>query len=217
MAGDDLPEGDVNEVAVLVDHGVESVDVAEALDDLQLLLVQRIADEVALHRKRIFHEARRMEGADGFMMGDARRHHLAAARPAGHEMRLHQAGGDPKLRFRETAVDADRRAAGGRDAEIDMGGVIPREMVLDADVGQHPGIAHQFGEFGAFVRAMQAGRHQDGDGVSGMPSAHHRLDHRAKEQVVRHRARDVADQDAGAATALRQKPQGRRGDRASKA
>src|SRR3712207_7953680 len=50
-------------------------------------LVQRIANEVALDRERVLHEARRMEGADGLVPGDARCHHLAAARPAGHEVR----------------------------------------------------------------------------------------------------------------------------------
>ena len=50
MARDDLAEVDVDEVAVLVDHGVERVDVAQHPHDLELLLVQRIADEIALDR-----------------------------------------------------------------------------------------------------------------------------------------------------------------------
>ena len=42
---------------------------------------------------------------------------------------------------------------------------------------------------------------------------HHRLDHRAQEEPVRHGAGDVADQDAGAALAAREGAQGGRADR----
>ena len=79
-----------------------------------------IADQIALHRERVFHEARGMEGADGLVPATPGSHHLAAARPAGHEMRLDKAGGDAQIRFDEAAVDSDRRAARGGDAEIDM-------------------------------------------------------------------------------------------------
>ena len=59
------PKVDEDQVAVLVDHGVERIDVAEHADDLELLLVQRVADQVALDGERILHEAGGMEGADG--------------------------------------------------------------------------------------------------------------------------------------------------------
>ena len=75
------------------------------------------------------------------MVGDARRDHLAAAGPAGHEMRLDQAGRDTQIRFDEAAVELDRRAARRRDAEIDMIGVVPRIMVLDANPLHDPGVA----------------------------------------------------------------------------
>ena len=97
------PKCDVDEVAVLVDHRVERVEFADHAHDLELLLVQRIADQVALDGERILHEARGMEGADGRVAGDAGRHHLAAAGPAGHEMRLDQAGGDAQI-----GLDEDR-------------------------------------------------------------------------------------------------------------
>ena len=139
MAGDDLAEGDVDKVAVLVDHGVQGIDVAQDADDLKLLLVQRIADQIALDRERVLHEAGGMEGADGLVTGDARRHHLAAPRPAGHEMRLDKAGGDAQIRLDEAAVDPDRRAARGGEAEVHMVLVAQGEVVLDPDIVQHPG------------------------------------------------------------------------------
>ena len=100
--------------------------------------MQRIADEIALDRERVFHEARGMEGADRLVAGDARRHHLAAARPAGHEMRLDQAGGDAQVRLDEAAVEPDRRAARGGEAEIDMVLVVAGEVVLDPDIRPAP-------------------------------------------------------------------------------
>ena len=41
--------------------------------------------------------------------------------------------------------------------------VVAREMVLDAHVRHHPGIADQFRQFLALVGAVQAGGDQDGD------------------------------------------------------
>jgi hypothetical protein len=138
MAGDDLAEADEDEVARFVDHGVERVDVAQHAHDLQLLLVQRIADEVALDRERILHEARGVEGADGLVHARRRARHLAAARPAGHEVRLDEAGRDAQLGLDEAAVDLHRRAARAGDAEIDMIFVVAGEVVGDARPSRAP-------------------------------------------------------------------------------
>ena len=81
------------------------------------------------------------------------------------------------------------------------------------DIVQHPGIADQFGQFDAFVGAMQAGGDQNGDAVFGDARRHHRFDHGAEEQAVRHRTGDIADQDAGAAPTLGECRQRRRIDR----
>ena len=161
MALDDLAEGDADQVAVFVEHGVERVDLAQHAHDLELLLMQRIADEIALNRQRILHEPRRMEGADRLVMGDAGRDDLAPAGPAGHEMRLDQAGGDAQVGLDEAAVDLHRRAARRGAAEVDVVLVVARIMVLDPDVRQHPGIADEFGQLLAEVGAVQAGRDQD--------------------------------------------------------
>ena len=47
-------------------------------------------------------KARGMEGANGRVAGNARRHHFAAAGPAGHEMRFDQAGGDAQIGLDES-------------------------------------------------------------------------------------------------------------------
>ncbi len=165
MARDDLAEIDVNEIAVVVDDRVERVQVAEAPDDLELLLVERIADQIALNGEGILHEARGMEGADRLVVGDAGRNDLAAAGPPGHEVRLDQTGRDAQIRVDEAAVELDRRPARRGDAEIDMIGVVARVMVLDANMAHDPGIADHFGQFFADVGPMQAGRDQNDDAV----------------------------------------------------
>ena len=208
MAGDDFAERDVDQVAVLVDHGVERVKFADLAHDFELFLVQRIADQVALHGQRIFHEARGMEGADRRVTGDAGCHHFAPAGPARHEMRFHQAGGDAQIGLHQDAVDADRRAARRGRSEIDMIMRIARVMVQHPDVPHHPGVADDLGQFVAQVGAVQAGGDEDGDAVEGNAARGHRLDHRAQEQPVGNRPCDVADQYAGAATSLRQVLQG---------
>ena len=163
MACDDVAERHKDQVAVFVDHGIERVDLADHADDLQLLLVQRIAGEIALNGQRIFHEARRMEGADRLVAGDAGRDDFAAAGPARHEMRFHQTGGDAQIGVKKTAVDRDRGAPRRRLAQVDVVFVPFREMVGDADVGKNPWIADQFCQFVALVRAVQTGRDQNVD------------------------------------------------------
>ncbi len=213
MALDDLAEGDAGEIAVLVQNGVERVDLADPAHDLELLLVQRIAGEVALDRQRILHEPRRVKGAYGRVMGDAGSHHLASARPAGHEMRLDQAGRDTQVGLDEAPVDADRRRARGGHAEVDMRRIVPREMILDTDIPKYPVVADQFGEFRTLVRPMQAGRDEYGDRVARNPGGHHDLDHRPQEQMVGNRTGDVADQDAGAPAPTREFIQRQAADR----
>ena len=83
MAFDDLAEIDEGEVAVLVDHRVERIDLAEHADDFQLLLMQRVADQIALDGERILHKACGMEGADRLVAGNAGSNDLTAAGPAG--------------------------------------------------------------------------------------------------------------------------------------
>jgi hypothetical protein len=127
MAGDNLAEVDVGQIAIVIDNCVETVQGAEPADDLELLLVKRIADQIALNGERIFRETRGMEGADGFVVGDARRDNLAAAGPTGHEMRTRSAGrGD---RTRPTAQGESRLAA----ANCGRGRVHRRELANPVD------------------------------------------------------------------------------------
>ena len=88
------------------------------------------------------------------MTGDAGGHHLAAARPAGHEVRLDQAGGDAEVGFDETAVDPDRRPARRGHAQIHMVLVAHREVVFHPDIIEHPRVADQFGHLDALVGAV---------------------------------------------------------------
>ena len=161
----DLAEIDEREPPLLVDHGVQRQGAAQHPHDLELLLVQRIAFEHAVLGLGMRHEARAVEGRDGVLVGDAGRDHLAAAGVARHEMRLDQAGRDPQVRLDEAPVELDRRAPGRRRAEIDMRRIVTREVVLDPDRLQDPGVADQLLELGALVRPVQAGRDQDRDGV----------------------------------------------------
>ena len=73
--------------------------------------MQRVAGEVALDGQRVFHEPRAVEGADASAWRDAGSDHFAAARLAGHEVRLDQAGRDAQVGLDEAPVDPDRRAA----------------------------------------------------------------------------------------------------------
>ena len=79
MTGDDLAKIDVSQSALVIDNRIQSVYVAEAADDLKLLLVKRVADQVALHSERVFHEARGVKGTNGFVVSDAGSDDLAAA------------------------------------------------------------------------------------------------------------------------------------------
>jgi len=130
-------------------------------------------------------------------------------------MRLHQPSRDAQVGLDEAAVDAYRGAALLGDAEVGMGGLVAREVVLDTYVGEHPLVADQLGQLGALVGTVQAGRHQHRDRLARDASGQQGLDHGAQEQMVRHRPGDVADQDAGAAASASQHGQGRAVDRRS--
>ena len=186
------------EIAVVVDHGVDRVDLAEHPHDLELLLVQRIALEIALDRERILHEAGAVERADRVGMRHARRDHLAPARVARHEVRLDQSGGDANVGFDEATIEPHRRAARASESEVDVRRVIAREVVLDAHRFEDPWIADDFCELGAFVRPMQARGDENRDAVPGDACVEQAFDQRPQEQAIRHRPRNVADQDAGA-------------------
>ena len=205
MALDHFAEIDVDEIAVLVDHGVDRVDIAQHPHDLELLLVQRIAGEIALDRRRVFHEARAVKRPDRVRVRDSRRDDLPAARVARHEMRLDEPGRDAHFRLDEAPVELDRRAPHRRHAEIDMGRVVARKVILDAHRVEHPRIADDFGELRALVRPMEARRDQHGDAFARHAAGEQALDQRPQEQVVGNRPRDVADEDARAPLAAHQR------------
>ena len=147
------------------------------------------------------------------MVGDAGGDHLAPARPARHEMRLDQAGDDAQVRVDEAPVDLDRSAARGRP-EIDVIGIVAREVVFHPHRGEHPGVADQFLQLRALVGAMQAGGDHHRDLLARHSRSDQALDHRPQEEFVRHRTGDVADQDASALAPLHQLRVGLGGNRA---
>ena len=58
MARNDLSEIQEGRTAMLVDHHVDRQRAADHLDDLQLVLVQRVAVEDTIRRQRMLHIAR---------------------------------------------------------------------------------------------------------------------------------------------------------------
>ncbi len=196
VARNDLAVVYERQAAMLVDHGVHCQHVAELAYDLELLFVQRIALEHAVVRLRMRHEAGTVKCGYRVLVRHSRRDHFAPAREAGHEVRLHQPGGDSHVSLDETAVQFYRRAA-RRRSEIYMVGVVAGEVVRHIYGVQHPGVADQFFQLRALVRTMQAGSHQYGDvcwlhaGIEQLP------DNFRQQQAVRYRPGDVADEYAG--------------------
>jgi hypothetical protein len=90
---------------------------------------------------------------------------------------------------------------------------VAREVVLDPHVFQYPRIAENFGEFGADVGPMQPGCHEDRYLFTRDARGEHRLHHRAQEEMIRHRPRDVANEDAGARSSLHEFRERWRADR----
>ena len=213
VAGDHLAEIDVHQIAVLVDHRVERVDVAQHPHDRELLLVQRVPGKIALDRRRILHEARAVERADRVLVCDTGRDHLAAPGVAGHEMRLDQPGRDAQVGVDEPAVELDRRAAPRGNAEIDVRGMVAGEMVFDAHRVEDPRVPNELGKLCTLVGPVQPGRDEHGDALARHAGGEEAFDQRAQEQVIRHRPRDIADQDARALSAPRQLGVGRGSDR----
>ena len=123
--------------------------------------MERISLQIARTGERVLHEPGAVEGADGVGVGDSRRNHLAPARIAGHEMGFDQTGGDLEIGLEKKTVEFDRRAARRVRPRSTTVGVVSRKMIFDADGGEHPRIADQLGQFGAFVGTMQAGGDQD--------------------------------------------------------
>ena len=140
---------------------------------------------------------RAVEGGDGLGVGDARRDHLAPARPASHEVRLHQAGRDAEFGIDEASVQPHHRAAPGR-AEQHVIGVRAGEVVRHLHRLQHPGIADQGGELLALVGPVQPRCDQYRDLRRLHPGIEQGADEGRQDHAVGHRAGEVADEDAGA-------------------
>ena len=71
-------------------------------------------------------------------------------------------------------------------------------------------LADHLDQLGAVVRPVQPGGHQDHDLVARNAGRFERFQHRRQQQLVRHRPRDVANDDAGVAPPAGQLGQRRR-------
>ena len=72
---------------------------------------------------------------------------LSTARVAGHEVRFHQTGGNSHVGFHEAAIETDDRSTRRRTSQSHVIGVIPRVVIEDADMLQHPGITDHLLKF----------------------------------------------------------------------
>ncbi len=113
-------------------------------------------------------------------------------------MRLDEAGGDAQVRLHEAAVELDRRSPRPGAAEIEVGLLVARVVILDAHVLQNPGVAHELGELVAEIGPVQTRRDEHRDAIPRHARRNNGFDHRAQEQAIGDRPRDVADEDAGA-------------------
>ena len=196
VARHDLPEVDEGEPPPLVDHRVDGQHVAQHPHDRHLLLVQRIARQPARQRVRVLHEAGIVERANRIRVCDPRRHHLAPPGVPRHEVRLHQPGGDAHVRLHEPPIQLHRHPPIRRDAEIHMRRIVPRIVIRHRHMVQHPRIADHLRQLVPNIGPMQPRRHQHRDVPRRDPGPHQRLDSRPQQQPVRHRPRNVANQNA---------------------
>lgn len=204
MALDHLAEVRIDKVPLLVEDRVDRIDLAEHTHDRELFLVQRIADEVALHRRRILHEACAVESSNRVFMRNAGGDDLAATGIAGHEVGFYKARRDAEVRLYEAPVELDRRAPSGSEAQVDVRLGVTRVVVLHPHGGEDPRIPDYLRQLLPEVRTMQPGRHEDTDLLGRNAPREHALDQRPQEQMVGNGPSDIADQDAGAATAANQ-------------
>ena len=107
-----------------------------------------------------------------------------------------------KSGLHEAAVELHGHPERRRLAEVHVRRVVQRVVVHHRHPIRHPWVADQFRQLFAEIRTVQAGGHQHGD-VRSVDAGHeHGLDQGPQEQTVRHRAGDIADQDAGRSLAL---------------
>ena len=141
----------------------------------------------------------------------AGRHRLAAAREAGHQMRLDQPGDDLEIGADQAAVEPDLRTT-LRPPEVHVLGDVARVVVADAIACDDVGADH-LRQLVDAVGAMQPGGDEDLDALAGDAGALERLQQRRQHDGVGDRPRLVGDDDDGIAAPARQLGQGLAADR----
>ena len=181
---------------MLIDNRIDGKHPSQHAHNIQLLFVQRIAVEDAIVCLGMGHESRIVEGGDGVAMRNTGSNDLAATRISCHEMRLHQARRDLEVSGNKTSIKFDTGAATS-DSQIHMIIVIAREMVLDAEILQHPGVPHQLLQFPTFIGSVQAGGDQHADLVLGDARIQELLQDDREQQSVGDWPGDITNQYAG--------------------
>jgi hypothetical protein len=142
MARNDLSEIHKWELPLFINHRVDGQRSAKHSYDFKLLLVQRIALEVTIRCKWVSHKTCAVKRGNCFGMRQARGYDLSTARIAGHEMRLHQSGSNPQIRFNKTLIDPYNGASRLRASEVNMLGIVTSVMVFDTRILAHPWITY---------------------------------------------------------------------------
>ena len=188
--------------ALAVDADVDDEIATGFQRDPGILFVNGVAFEDAAIGFRVFEELRPVPDFHGFESGNSGADQLAPAAVTGHQVRFDQARRDLQFRRGVAVIDPDRHAhLGGAEVVVFVQNFA---VMVDATIGFGDLLADEFDEFVAFVGAMQPRGDQDRDAIAWHPGGFERSQHRRQNQLVRHRPRDVANDDAGGLLALRQ-------------
>ena len=194
-----------------VDRDVDDEVAAGHTGDPRVLLVDRVAFEDAAIGPGVLEQRRAVPPLHRLDRGDAGTDQLAAARVAGHQMRLDQSRGNLQVGVQVARIDPGRDSPLGRTDErmlFQAGAVV----VLDA-VRAHDVLAEHLDLLGRGAGPVQSRRDQEQDLVTRDACLVQHPEDRAEDRRVGHRPGDVAHQDAGAGSAAGHLAKRRRADR----
>ncbi len=172
--------------------------------DPRVLLVDRVAFEDPVVRPGILEERGAVPQFDGLEDGDPRADELPASRIPGHQVRFDKARGDLEPSSHVTAVDPGGDTPRGRS---DQGVLVHSGAVVVLDtIGRRNLLPEHLDFLGGRARPVHPGGDQDEHPFPGNAGPVQHVEDRPEQQLVRHRPRDVADDDAGVVTSRRQFP-----------
>jgi len=169
--------------------------------------VNGIAVQHAKGGLRVRDHARAVVVKHRLQPGEAGHQRLGAAREAGEEVRLDEAGQDRDRRLQVQPVEINGVAARGR-APVHQRAVVARVVVDHAVAARDHGSEHLI-ELGRRVGAVRPRRHQDSDVLARHTSPLKLSQQGRQHTVAGHRARAVVDHDhdrIGGSGQLAQRP-----------